>query len=262
MTNNNKPSGDNKKESNQHILPKNEDESISALIESNLKLSTQVDNLILDNQRLQERLTEVTQEKEDLEILVEDISDHSERLNDDLMEKVESAQRDALTDALTAVPNRRFFDQHLDMEWNRSIRIKSIISLLMIDIDHFKQYNDYYGHLQGDECLKQVAQIIDDACHRETDFLARYGGEEFAVIISDTEYLGVLNVAQRIVTQVHDAEIPHASSPVSRYVTVSLGCFSKIPMGGENSLDFIRQADALLYQAKEGGRNRFVHSPL
>jgi diguanylate cyclase (GGDEF)-like protein len=244
------------------ILSTNEDESISALIETNIKLTVQIDNLVLDNQRLRDRLKEVIQEKDDLEILVEAISDHSEQLNDELMEKVEVAQRDALTDALTAVPNRRFFDQHLDMEWSRSTRIKSVISLIMIDIDHFKHYNDYYGHLQGDECLKQVAQIINNACHRETDFLARYGGEEFAVIISDTEYLGVLNVAQRIVKEVHDAKIPHATSPVSRYVTVSLGCFSKIPMAGEISLDFIRQSDALLYQAKEKGRNQFVQLPV
>jgi diguanylate cyclase (GGDEF)-like protein len=250
------------KQKGQSMLSKEEDESITILIEENLKLSTQIDNLTLDNKRLQGNIVKLTQEKEDLEILVEAISDHSEQLNDDLMAKVELAQRDALTDALTLIPNRRFFDQHLEMEWHRATRIKSVISILMIDIDFFKHYNDYYGHLKGDECLREVAGLINSACHRETDFIARYGGEEFAVVISDTEQAGVIKVAERIVENVVAAKIPHAASQISAYVTISLGCFSKIPLSGEDVFDFIHESDCLLYLAKQNGRNRLIHSPI
>ena len=232
------------------------DNMLEKVIQLHTELLEKHDHLLIENERLHLKVKQIQHEKEDLEVLVETISDHADQLSDNLLSEIEKAQREALTDVLTKIPNRRFFDQHLEMEWKRSMRIKSTLALIMIDIDYFKQYNDYYGHLKGDQTLFKVAQLIQKACHRETDFVARYGGEEFVVIISDINVEGIKIVAERIRQTIQDAVIPHKASLNDSVITVSLGCFGTVPQIDKNEQSFIKLADEQLYIAKNKGRNR------
>lgn len=159
-------------------------------------------------------------------------------------------------DSLTGVPNRRKFDERLRHEWNRTMRHCSFLSLIMLDIDYFKKFNDTYGHQSGDECLKTVANCMSMALNRETDLVARYGGEEFAVILPGTEMKGAEKVAEDIRKYVEDLKVPHEESPVAEYVTISLGVASMVPERELNLEDLIQTADKALYKAKEAGRNR------
>lgn len=171
-------------------------------------------------------------------------------------------QRDALralilTDSLTGVANRRAFDERLEMEWRRCGRAQLAVSLLMVDIDHFKLYNDHYGHPAGDGTLVQVAHAMRRAAGRGQDLVARYGGEEFAILLPQLDEQGAVGVARRLMHELDMLDIPHAASPTRRRLTVSIGIASMVP--GEHSMpaDLVQVADALLYQAKAGGRNRY-----
>ena len=159
------------------------------------------------------------------------------------------------TDPLTGLANRRHFDQVLEQEWKRSVRESNPITLLMIDIDHFKLYNDTYGHLNGDKCLKNVAKALSRVTSRPTDLVARYGGEEFAIILSNTEDRAG-KVAIKCVKEINNLHIPHKSSLVSDHVTISVGSatFAISPEAPQKIL--IQKADKALYAAKKDGRNR------
>ncbi|MBI5165902.1 MAG: diguanylate cyclase [Magnetospirillum sp.] len=160
-------------------------------------------------------------------------------------------------DGLTGIPNRRRFDTHLATEWKRSARLNGPLSLLLIDIDHFKLYNDHYGHIAGDDCLRRVAQALKASTHRPTDLVARYGGEEFACILPETGADGAEAIAHHMQDAVRTLAIPHARSLVSTQVTISLGLASCVAEGDTGRAeDLIRRADAALYAAKLGGRNR------
>ncbi len=164
----------------------------------------------------------------------------------------------AESDGLTGIPNRRYFDQMLDQEWRRAIRNKKPLSLLMIDIDHFKLYNDNYGHLQGDHCLQSIAQQMKDSLHRPGDFLARYGGEEFAAVLPATDGKGATHIAKKLSKCIQELAIPHEYSPVSTVVTVSMGIATKSPGENDTNVDnFIDVADQALYHAKSSGRNQY-----
>lgn len=165
----------------------------------------------------------------------------------------------ALLDGLTGIPNRRRFDAVLKMEWQRAKRTGSELSLLMIDIDHFKLYNDNYGHLAGDDCLREVARVMSRAMLRGGDTVARYGGEEFACILADTGRSGASAVAERIQADIAALKSPHPTSPVAPFVTVSIGSCTTIPDNGNNHELMIACADQNLYRAKQGGRNRICY---
>lgn len=160
------------------------------------------------------------------------------------------------TDGLTALTNRRHFDEVLEREWQRALRNQSPVSLLMIDIDFFKAYNDHYGHLMGDDCLRLVASAIAETAQRPTDLTARYGGEEFACILPDTDLDGAFAVAHKIQTSVKALNIPHLSSTVANYVTVSIGVAMLVPADGQPMSQLIESADRSLYRAKLSGRNQ------
>jgi len=162
----------------------------------------------------------------------------------------------ARVDALTSVCNRREFDMRLLAEWGRGARTGQSVALLMIDVDKFKQYNDQHGHLRGDECLVEVARILENCMQRSGDLIARYGGEEFVVLLPQAEMTGAMKVAQDCLDAVIDAQIPHVSSPISRFVTVSIGVAAMLPIFDKSSTLLIEQADIALYQAKHSGRNR------
>ncbi|PIP02214.1 MAG: diguanylate cyclase response regulator [Zetaproteobacteria bacterium CG12_big_fil_rev_8_21_14_0_65_54_13] len=160
-------------------------------------------------------------------------------------------------DGLTGLANRRCFDRRLAYEWKRLTREKSSISLLMIDVDHFKAFNDGYGHQAGDDCLQQVASMLNETIHRASDLAARYGGEEFVVMLPNTDLDGGLQVAEIIRRSIAGLEITHASGCISR-VTVSIGCASMTPRHLTDANSLVGAADQALYQAKERGRNRVV----
>jgi len=163
--------------------------------------------------------------------------------------------RFAMLDGLTGIANRRALDEHLGREWFRSLRSQTALSLIMMDVDYFKFYNDTYGHLAGDDCLKRVTAALLSSL-RASDFAARYGGEEFVTILYESDKEGALSTAERIRAKVESLRIPHQSSPISPYVTVSLGMATFVPSEGSAPDHLINMADQKLYRAKENGRNR------
>ena len=162
----------------------------------------------------------------------------------------------ANSDGLTQIPNRRYFDTCLAKEWQRHLREEQCLGLVMLDIDYFKHYNDYYGHQGGDEVLLRVAQTISQVPRRASDLVARYGGEEFVVILPNTSTEGAFKFAELIRESVLSLEIAHPRSQVSKYVTLSLGVASMMPNPDNKLEDLITQADEALYQAKKLGRNQ------
>jgi diguanylate cyclase (GGDEF)-like protein len=164
-------------------------------------------------------------------------------------------------DPLTGVANRRRFDERLLVEWKRGVRAGLPLSLVMIDIDLFKPFNDAYGHQEGDDCLRTVATTITDSLPRAGDSLARYGGEEFAVILPGTDQSGAFKVAEHLRRRVEALAIPHTASEVGRFVTISCGVASAIPTLDSNPAGLVSIADAALYKAKRAGRNRTVVAP-
>lgn len=161
----------------------------------------------------------------------------------------------ATTDGLTGIPNRRYFDQKLAEEWHRALRAKSSLAVVMLDVDWFKKYNDYYGHLVGDECLKQISELLISSCNRNIDFVARYGGEEFAMILPETQ--NPMVVMKKLFQMLDRLAIPHAMSEFGQ-VTLSIGISMRKLKHGESPSALVREADEALYTAKHQGRNRAV----
>jgi hemerythrin len=160
------------------------------------------------------------------------------------------------TDGLLNIANRKYFDQRLEQEWLRAMRSQQPVGLLMIDVDHFKRYNDTYGHQAGDACLKSVAKAASTGLARSTDLLARYGGEELVVVLPDTHVEGTYQVAQDICAAVAKLKIPHTGSDTAPYVTVSVGVASLNPPRVSSADRLVAAADQALYQAKKQGRNQ------
>ena len=161
-------------------------------------------------------------------------------------------------DALTEVANRRRFDEYLHLEWRRAIRSKYPISLLMIDIDYFKSYNDTYGHQKGDECLKAVASEIKQHLMRPSDLVARYGGEEFSVILPETPSYSAFSLAKRIWSGVGNLNIEHTGAARVGHLTISTGAATTIPDENQSISQFIEISDKNLYKSKSEGRNRIT----
>jgi diguanylate cyclase (GGDEF)-like protein len=171
------------------------------------------------------------------------------------------AQRDflrslSMIDGLTGVANRRAFDQAVVREWRHCQRVRSPLSVMMVDIDHFKLFNDQYGHQQGDACLKAVASILARDFGRAHDLVARYGGEEFVCLMPDTDLAAARRKADMVCAAIGELALPHAGSPTAPVVTVSIGVAAAIPDDASRWNDLILAADRALYQAKGTGRNR------
>ena len=171
----------------------------------------------------------------------------------------EQLTRLSTTDALTEVGNRRMFDQTLRTEWARAARRGEPVGLLMIDIDHFKEYNDHYGHPSGDVCLRQVARMVGQAMRRGGELVARYGGEEFALLLPGADLDEARRAAERCAQIVGDAKIEHRASTTSAWLTISIGVASQIAAAGVDCGLLVEIADAALYRAKRCGRARIEY---
>ena len=162
----------------------------------------------------------------------------------------------ALMDGLTGIANRRKLESHLTTHWLQCAREQKPLSLFMIDVDNFKKYNDHYGHQEGDNCLKQIAQTIDTSLERPCDLAARFGGEEFVCLLPDTDHQGARYVAEKIEQAIRALAMPHQASPVANQVTVSIGSTTLLPTPNSDPQQLIARADEQLYIAKNNGRNQ------
>jgi diguanylate cyclase (GGDEF)-like protein len=198
-------------------------------------------------------------------VIVRDITERKQaeatqaELNQKLQIVNTELNRLATVDGLTQLANRRSFDQTLDLEWQRARRQQKSLSLILCDIDYFKPYNDNYGHLAGDDCLCQVAKVLNTAVRRPGDLVARYGGEEFVILLPDTDLDGALQVIDQTQTTLAKSKLPHAFSQVASIITLSFGLVCHCPSVKEHSpRELLHRADLALYEAKARGRNGYV----
>lgn len=174
----------------------------------------------------------------------------------ELKRRTDKLEQLSIEDGLTGIANRRHFEQTLAREWKRALRTGNHLSLLLVDIDYFKAYNDFLGHQAGDECLKKVARSLQIAVSRPGDLVARYGGEEFGIILPDTEMVGAERIAQSLREALSSSGIAHERSKVADVITVSIGIASTVPSGNHEPESLIEAADQALYRAKDAGRDR------
>lgn len=202
----------------------------------------------------------VRKENGEVEALIGFMFDITERKNTE--EKLIVLQKEleelSFKDGLTGIPNRRMFDSVMEVEWSNAMRNHQPLSLIMLDIDYFKQYNDHYGHIQGDDCLRRVAKVLTSAAARSRDFIARFGGEEFVVVLPETDAQAAMNVAERCRNLIFKEQIFHENSQVSQLLTVSLGVGTIVPNRNDKLMHFVEEVDQKLYHAKQRGRNRIV----
>lgn len=200
----------------------------------------------------------VVRKQGEVEALIGFMFDISERkkTEEKLLRLQKELEELSFQDGLTGIANRRMFDSIINIEWDNARRNHQPLSLIMLDIDYFKQYNDHYGHIEGDDCLKRVAEILDSAATRARDFVARFGGEEFVLILPETDTKSAEKVADRCRRRILKQQIPHERSLVDQVLTVSLGVSTIIPSHTDEPREFIEKVDRLLYRAKQNGRNR------
>lgn len=174
----------------------------------------------------------------------------------------DALERMALVDGLTGIPNRRRFDTVLQAEWRRAARSGNPLTLALFDVDHFKKFNDAYGHLRGDQCLREVARVLAAECQRAGDLVARYGGEEFALILPETTAAGSRDVLLHLLRAIHQLKIPCGEGDETADVTLSGGALTLIPGVDASATDAVSVVDQLLYEAKAAGRQRVFHRDL
>lgn len=203
------------------------------------------------NQQLEQKVQERTQELIEKNQALEQARLQAETAN-------RALERLARIDDLTQVANRRYFNEALQQEWRRMKRTQLPLSLILLDVDCFKLYNDTYGHPAGDECLARIANALQASVQRSTDFVARYGGEEFAILLPNTPLLGAVQVATKVQLSVKQLAMPHAGSSVSSFVTLSIGLVCVEPRLLSSPTQLIQRTDEALYQAKSAGRDRIV----
>ena len=199
---------------------------------------------------LKHRIRQVLRERELIHYLAS--------VNQQLAEANRELQELTRIDGLTRIANHRYFQEILASEWQRLASQKKFLSLLLCDVDYFKQYNDYYGHLEGDRCLETISQLLAQSVGRSSDLVARYGGEEFVILLPDTEPMGAFRVAQRVHNKIKEAAIPHKGAKNSDILTISIGGAYIVPFVKAEPSSLTRVADQALYCAKEQGRNQTI----
>ncbi|WP_417548799.1 diguanylate cyclase [Methylophaga sp.] len=199
----------------------------------------------------------VRKENGEVDSLIGFMFDISERkkTEQELIKLQKELEELSFKDGLTGVANRRMFDSVIETEWLKARQNKQPLSLIIIDIDFFKEYNDFYGHLQGDDCLKQVAETLNNVKARSRDFFGRFGGEEFVMLLPETDENAAWLIAERCRQALFKKQIPHEQSKVSQLLTISLGVSTMIPSQDVEHTELISRADKQLYQAKQKGRN-------
>jgi diguanylate cyclase (GGDEF)-like protein len=229
------------------------------------ELSQLADSFNQMNRELQQSRQQLEEYSQSLEQKVSDrtrsLQQEVERraaAEDSLKVANQELQKLAYFDGLTKIANRRLFDERLSQEWRRLQRDRQPLSLILCDVDYFKQYNDVYGHQGGDDCLCRVAEILAGVVRRQPDLSARYGGEEFAILLPNTELEGAIIVATRAQAGIKSLQIPHCRSQVSECVSISLGIACTIPSVAMTAEQLLERADLALYQAKRNGRDRFA----
>jgi diguanylate cyclase (GGDEF)-like protein len=232
------------------------------LHESNTKLQSEVIVRRRAELTLKTLVSLISQQRDDLEIMLDTLMVHGDILDTQWQQQISQANVLASSDGLTQIANRRRFDEYLTEQWHKMARSQAPLSVLLCDIDCFKQYNDTYGHPAGDDCLKLIVKALTSAIYRSSDLLARYGGEEFAAVLPQTDLRQALNVAQRMQEAISDLKIPHSASAAGSYVTISIGIASLIPSEQQPESLLLDEADRKLYDAKHQGRNYIAHDDL
>ena len=205
----------------------------------------------------------VRDDKGEVEALVGFMFDISERKKTEarLLSLQKELEALSFKDGLTGAANRRMFDARLDQEWKNAARSGQPLSVILLDIDYFKQYNDFYGHIRADERLTQVAQTLMLATGRPGDLVARFGGEEFVLLLPETGAATAREIAECCQRMIGNMGIPHEKSPISPSLTVSMGVGTATPLAQTDTMDFMHSVDQLLYAAKQNGRNRIEAMP-
>jgi len=200
----------------------------------------------------------VRKENGEVDSLIGFMFDISERkkTEEELIRLQVELERLSLTDGLTGISNRRMFDQRLETEWHDAKRSRKPLSLIILDIDYFKQYNDCYGHVGGDECLRSLAGVLKTVARRPRDVVARFGGEEFTLLLPETDETMARKLARECAEGITRLRIPHEKSSISPFVTASIGVETTVPDGETTPRDLVEEVDRMLYAAKHNGRNR------
>ncbi|EAW37970.1 diguanylate cyclase domain-containing protein [Lyngbya sp. PCC 8106] len=210
-----------------------------------------------------EAVNSYVQEKklQEQNLKLQQMNQELQRLAGELQQANRELQRLAVTDSLTQLANRRQFDEYLIHEWLRMLREQQFLSVILCDVDFFKNYNDKYGHPAGDNCLRKVAKAICQQVQRPGDLAARYGGEEFVIILPNTQAEGAINVAEGIRQAIKSLNIPHSQSKIADCITVSSGVASVVPQANDSPSNLIATADTALYEAKKKGRDCVIYKP-
>lgn len=227
---------------------------------TNAQLTTERDRFAAAEARSKALIASVSRQKADLEVLVHTLTEHGDSLDAQWQQRFREAIRQSGIDGLTQIPNRRRFDEYFDCQWQQQLQAQASLSILMLDVDAFKAYNDTYGHLAGDTCLQQLAAAIHQCLQHPEDLAARYGGEEFVALLPHTDLAAAILVARRIQDAVRRLRIPHNSSPAGQVVTISIGIASVVPTTSAPQEHLIHSADRCLYRAKHLGRDRIISS--
>jgi diguanylate cyclase (GGDEF)-like protein/PAS domain S-box-containing protein len=201
------------------------------------------------------KMKETKENRDELICISRDITERKQ-IQEELKEKNRLLENLSNYDSLTEIPNRRYFDRKLEIEWNKAVENGTPISLILFDIDFFKKYNDTYGHQQGDECLKMVAKTGQSILPQSSMVIARFGGEEFVVLLPEMSQYGAFKVADSLRKTIQALAIPHERSSVGPVVTISVGVSTSIPKKDDNAQELLKQSDQALYKAKAAGKNR------